>query len=132
MATLERMEADGLQHSVKDDDDVIMGKVFMQKFRERSRVSHPDPQVLFRDAPLSRKTQMPRVDDDICYITFVLSPPYQCWRRHQPDVHFLRLLVCLCSHTTCCLCMFTHLYWQRHWTYLKCSTVLTQMLRKKK
>ena len=31
----------------KDDDDVVIGKVFMQEFKERRRASPRAPQVLF-------------------------------------------------------------------------------------
>ena len=31
----------------KDDDDVVIGKVFMQEFKERRRASPTAPQVLF-------------------------------------------------------------------------------------
>ena len=32
----------------KDDDDVILGKVFLQEFKEGRRASATAPQVLFR------------------------------------------------------------------------------------
>ncbi|NDJ00201.1 hypothetical protein GWA97_14080, partial [Flavobacterium sp. LaA7.5] len=41
----------------KDDDDVVIGKVFMQEFKEGRRASHTAPQVLFshREPPLELK-----------------------------------------------------------------------------
>ncbi|XP_014898878.1 actin-related protein 2/3 complex subunit 2 [Poecilia latipinna] len=60
----------------KDDDDVIIGKVFMQEFKEGRRASHTAPQVLFshREPPLELKDTDAAVGDNIGYITFVLFP----------------------------------------------------------
>ncbi|KAF6737208.1 Actin-related protein 2/3 complex subunit 2 [Oryzias melastigma] len=56
----------------KDDDDVIIGKVFMQEFKEGRRASHTAPQVLFshREPPLELKDTDAAVGDNIGYITF--------------------------------------------------------------
>uniref|UniRef100_A0A3P8TAU2 Arp2/3 complex 34 kDa subunit n=1 Tax=Amphiprion percula TaxID=161767 RepID=A0A3P8TAU2_AMPPE len=68
----------GVQQRVfqKDDDDVIIGKVFMQEFKEGRRASHTAPQVLFshREPPLELKDTDAAVGDNIGYITFVLFP----------------------------------------------------------
>jgi actin related protein 2/3 complex subunit 2 len=60
----------------KDDDDVVIGKVFMQEFKEGRRASHTAPQVLFshRESPLELKDMDAAVGDNIGYITFVLFP----------------------------------------------------------
>ncbi|KAK7893292.1 hypothetical protein WMY93_022444 [Mugilogobius chulae] len=60
----------------KDDDDVIIGKVFMQEFKEGRRASHTAPQVLFshREPPLELKDTDAAIGDNIGYITFVLFP----------------------------------------------------------
>ncbi|KAF7241768.1 Actin-related protein 2/3 complex subunit 2 [Varanus komodoensis] len=60
----------------KDDDDVVIGKVFMQEFKEGRRASHTAPQVLFshREPPLELKDTDAAVGDNIGYITFVLFP----------------------------------------------------------
>ncbi|XP_059823499.1 actin-related protein 2/3 complex subunit 2 isoform X2 [Hypanus sabinus] len=60
----------------KDDDDVVIGKVFMQEFKEGRRASHTAPQVLFshREPPLELKDTNAAVGDNIGYITFVLFP----------------------------------------------------------
>nr|BAK62760.1 actin-related protein 2/3 complex subunit 2 [Pan troglodytes] len=57
----------------KDDDDVVIGKVFMQEFKEGRRASHTAPQVLFshREPPLELKDTDAAVGDNIGYITFV-------------------------------------------------------------
>uniref|UniRef100_A0A3P9KMD3 Arp2/3 complex 34 kDa subunit n=1 Tax=Oryzias latipes TaxID=8090 RepID=A0A3P9KMD3_ORYLA len=58
----------------KDDDDVIIGKVFMSSRRGR-RASHTAPQVLFshREPPLELEDTDAAVGDNIGYITFVLA-----------------------------------------------------------
>lgn len=56
----------------KDDDDVILGKVFMQELREGRRASHTAPQVLFshREPPMELSNSDARVGDNIGYVTF--------------------------------------------------------------
>lgn len=60
----------------KDEDDIIIGKVFMQEFKEGRKASHTAPQVLFshREPPLELQNTDARVGDNIGYITFVLFP----------------------------------------------------------
>ncbi|XP_065840136.1 actin-related protein 2/3 complex subunit 2-like [Oscarella lobularis] len=60
----------------KDDDDVIIGKVFMQEFREGRRASTTAPQVLFkhREPPSELDGTDARVGDNVGYVTFVLFP----------------------------------------------------------
>lgn len=61
----------------QDADDIIIGKVFMQEFKEGRRANQQAPQVLFshRDPP-SELANMPEaaVGDNIGYVTFVLFP----------------------------------------------------------
>jgi actin related protein 2/3 complex subunit 2 len=56
----------------KDDDDVVVGKVFMQELREGRRASHTAPQVLFshREPPMELANTDARVGDNIGYVTF--------------------------------------------------------------
>nr|CAG4638510.1 EOG090X07NU [Cyclestheria hislopi] len=58
------------------EDDVVLGKVFLQELREGRRASHTAPQVLFshREPPLELQNTDARVGDNIGYITFVLFP----------------------------------------------------------
>lgn len=60
----------------KDDDDVIIGKVFMQEFKEGRRASHTAPQVLFshKDPPKELQGTDAIRGDNVGYITFVLEP----------------------------------------------------------
>jgi len=59
----------------KDDDDVIIGKVFMQEFKEGRRASQTAPQVLFshKDPPRELEGTDAARGDNIGYITFVLE-----------------------------------------------------------
>jgi len=65
----------------RDDDDVIIGKVFMQEFKEGRRQFQQAPQVLFshRELPLELQGTDAKVGDNVAYITFVLFP------RHTSD-----------------------------------------------
>jgi len=60
----------------KDPDDVVIGKVFLQEFREGRRASQTAPQVLYSvgEPPLELRATDARVGDNIGYITFVLFP----------------------------------------------------------
>jgi actin related protein 2/3 complex subunit 2 len=60
----------------RDENDVVLGKVFMQELREGRRASHTAPQVLFshREPPLELQNSDARVGDNIGYVTFVLFP----------------------------------------------------------
>lgn len=56
----------------RDEDDVVLGKVFMQELREGRRASHTAPQVLFshREPPLELANTGARVGENIGYVTF--------------------------------------------------------------
>lgn len=56
----------------RDEDDIILGKVFLQELREGRRASHTAPQVLFshREPPLELQSTDAKVGDNIGYITF--------------------------------------------------------------
>ncbi|EEB18716.1 arp2/3, putative [Pediculus humanus corporis] len=60
----------------KDVDDIVVGKVFMQEFKEGRRASHTAPQVLFshKEPPLELINTDAKVGENIGYITFVLFP----------------------------------------------------------
>lgn len=64
-----------------DDDDVVIGKVFMQEFKEGRRGSQTAPQVLFSHAepPQELQSTDALTGDNVGYITFVLFP------RHFKD-----------------------------------------------
>lgn len=56
----------------KDEDDVVIGKVFMQEFKEGRRASHTAPQVLFshKEPPLELNNTDAVTGDNIGYVTF--------------------------------------------------------------
>jgi len=60
----------------KDSDDIIIGKVFMQEFKEGRRQFQQAPQVLFshKEPPMELQNTDAKVGDNIGYITFVLFP----------------------------------------------------------
>lgn len=64
-----------------DDDDVVIGKVFMQEFKEGRRGSQTAPQVLFSHAEPPQELQGTDAltGPNVGYITFVLFP------RHFKD-----------------------------------------------
>lgn len=59
----------------KDDDDVVIGKVFMQEFKEGRKASQTAPQVLFSHKEPPRELQGTDAarGENIGYITFVLE-----------------------------------------------------------
>ncbi|CAI8013156.1 Actin-related protein 2/3 complex subunit 2-A [Geodia barretti] len=59
-----------------DDDDIIIGKVFMQEFKEGRRGSGTAPQVLFSHAepPAELQGTDALTGQNVGYITFVLFP----------------------------------------------------------
>uniref|UniRef100_A0A2K6SL57 Arp2/3 complex 34 kDa subunit n=1 Tax=Saimiri boliviensis boliviensis TaxID=39432 RepID=A0A2K6SL57_SAIBB len=62
----------------KDDDDVVIGKVFMPEFKGGCRASHTATQGLFshREPPLELKDTDAAVGDNIGNIAFVLFPQF--------------------------------------------------------
>lgn len=79
----------------KDDSDIIIGKVFMQEFKEVRRKHQQAPQVLFthREPPSELQGTNARTGDNIGYITFVLFPRHT--KRDSRDntinlIHTLR------------------------------------------
>lgn len=56
----------------RDEDDVVIGKVFMQELREGKKATHAAPQVLFshREPPMELANTDARVGDNIGYVTF--------------------------------------------------------------
>jgi len=59
----------------KDNDDIIIGKVFMQEFKEGRKASQTAPQVLFshKDPPRELEGTNAARGENIGYITFVLE-----------------------------------------------------------
>uniref|UniRef100_A0A8W8M7Y9 Arp2/3 complex 34 kDa subunit n=1 Tax=Magallana gigas TaxID=29159 RepID=A0A8W8M7Y9_MAGGI len=78
----------------KDDDDVVIGKVFMQEFKEGRRKFQQAPQVLFshRDPPQELANTGARVGDNIGYITFVLFPRHTSKAARENTINLIHTL----------------------------------------
>lgn len=59
----------------KDNDDVILGRIFLQEFREARRSMRSAPQVLFteKDPPAELRGTNAASGDNVSYVTFVLE-----------------------------------------------------------
>lgn len=89
----------------KDEDDVVLGKVFMQELKEGLRASHTAPPVLFshREPPLELANTDARVGENIGYVTFgkysfiiLYSDLYACLICYIlfTLIHILFILLC--------------------------------------
>lgn len=78
----------------RDDDDVVIGKVFMQEFKEGRRKFQQAPQVLFshRDPPQELAGTDARVGDNIGYITFVLFPRHTSKAARENTINLIHTL----------------------------------------
>lgn len=77
----------------RDEDDVVLGKVFMQELKEGRRASHTAPQVLFshREPPLELANTDARVGDNIGYVTFGM-PSNRSAFKHFIHIYYGHLL----------------------------------------
>ncbi|XP_070565070.1 actin-related protein 2/3 complex subunit 2-like [Ptychodera flava] len=77
----------------KDDDDVIIGKVFMQEFKEGRRASQTAPQVLFshKEPPLELQGTDAATGDNIGYITFVLEPRHTNRKARDNTINLIHI-----------------------------------------
>ncbi|XP_063609095.1 probable actin-related protein 2/3 complex subunit 2 [Penaeus indicus] len=77
----------------KDPDDVIIGKVFMQEFKEGKRGSQTAPHVLFshKEPPLELQDSGARVGENIGYITFVLFPRHTCKAARDNTINLIHI-----------------------------------------
>ncbi|XP_077295228.1 actin-related protein 2/3 complex, subunit 2 isoform X2 [Arctopsyche grandis] len=77
----------------KHEDDVVIGKVFMQELKEGRRASHTAPQVLFshKEPPLELLNTDARVGDNIGYVTFVLFPRHTCSDSRDNTIDLLHM-----------------------------------------
>lgn len=76
----------------KDEDDMVIGKLFLQELKEGRRASHTAPQVLFnhREPPLELQDSEAAVGDCIGYITFGIN------------IYFFQNIISLCSFLPNC------------------------------
>nr|CAG4644031.1 EOG090X07NU [Lepidurus arcticus] len=77
----------------RDEDDVVLGKVFLQELREGRRASHTAPQVLFshREPPLELSNTDAKVGDNMGYITFVLFPRHTNKATRDNTINLIHL-----------------------------------------
>lgn len=78
----------------KDDDDVVIGKVFMQEFKEGRRQFQQAPQVLFshKEPPMELQNTDAKVGDNIGYITFVLFPRHTSAAAKDNTINLIHTL----------------------------------------
>ncbi|XP_005098823.1 actin-related protein 2/3 complex subunit 2 [Aplysia californica] len=78
----------------KDDDDIVIGKVFMQEFKEGRRKYQQAPQVLFshKEPPQELQDTNARTGDNIGYITFVLFPRHTNKKARDNTINLIHML----------------------------------------
>ncbi|XP_017785046.1 PREDICTED: probable actin-related protein 2/3 complex subunit 2 [Nicrophorus vespilloides] len=77
----------------RDDDDVIIGKVFMQELKEGLRASHTAPPVLFshREPPRELQNTDAVVDNNVGYVTFVLFPRHTARNTRDNTINLIHM-----------------------------------------
>ncbi|XP_041365452.1 actin-related protein 2/3 complex subunit 2-like [Gigantopelta aegis] len=78
----------------KDDDDIVIGKVFMQEFKEGRRKYQQAPQVLFshKEPPQELQQTDAAVGDNVGYITFVLFPRHTSSTAKDNTINLIHTL----------------------------------------
>ncbi|XP_066977081.1 actin-related protein 2/3 complex subunit 2 isoform X3 [Macrobrachium rosenbergii] len=77
----------------KDPDDIVIGKVFMQEFKEGKRGSQTAPHVLFshKEPPLELQDTQARQGENIGYVTFVLFPRHTCKAARDNTINLIHI-----------------------------------------
>lgn len=77
----------------RDEDDVVIGKVFMQELKEGLRASHTAPPVLFshREPPLELQNTKAVVDNKVGYVTFVLFPRHTARNTRDNTINLIHM-----------------------------------------
>lgn len=77
----------------RDEDDVVIGKVFMQEFKEGLRASHTAPPVLFshREPPRELQNTDAKVDNNVGYVTFVLFPRHTARNTRDNTINLIHM-----------------------------------------
>ncbi|KAI8774653.1 actin-related protein 2/3 complex subunit 2-like [Biomphalaria glabrata] len=78
----------------KDNDDIVIGKVFMQEFKEGRRKYQQAPQVLFshKEPPQELQNTDARTGENIGYITFVLFPRHTSKAARDNTINLIHML----------------------------------------
>lgn len=77
----------------KDEDDIILGKIFLQEFKEGRKAANTAPQVLFsyRDAPKELIGTNARMADNMGYVTFVVFARHTTEKTSQKSIDLLHM-----------------------------------------
>ncbi|XP_044272832.1 probable actin-related protein 2/3 complex subunit 2 [Tribolium madens] len=77
----------------RDEDDVVIGKVFMQELKEGLRASHTAPPVLFshREPPRELQNTDAKVDNNVGYVTFVLFPRHTARNTRDNTIDLIHM-----------------------------------------
>jgi len=77
----------------KDADDVKIGKVFLQEFKEGQKASQTAPQVLYsnKKPPLGLKDTDARTGDGVGYVTFVLFPRHTTGEKRDNTIDLIHV-----------------------------------------
>jgi len=77
----------------KDADDVKLGKVFLQEFKEGQKASQTAPQVLYsnKEPPMGLKDTDARTGDGVGYVTFVLFPRHTSLDKRENTIDLIHV-----------------------------------------
>lgn len=77
----------------KDVDDVKLGKVFLQEFKEGQKASQTAPQVLYsnKEPPMGLKDTDARTGDGVGYVTFVLFPRHTSLDKRENTIDLIHV-----------------------------------------
>ncbi|XP_045476391.1 probable actin-related protein 2/3 complex subunit 2 [Harmonia axyridis] len=77
----------------RDENDVVIGKVFMQELKEGLRASHTAPPVLFshREPPRELQNTNAVVDNNVGYVTFVLFPRHTARNTRDNTINLIHM-----------------------------------------
>jgi len=94
----------------KDEQDIIIGKVFMQEFKEGRRANHTGPQVLFsyKDPPMELQNTDALSGKNIGYITFVLFPRHTNKNARDNTINLIHIFRDYLHYHIKCSKVFIH------------------------
>lgn len=77
----------------RDENDVVIGKVFMQELKEGLRASHTAPPVLFshREPPRELQNTNAKIDNNVGYVTFVLFPRHTARNTRDNTINLIHM-----------------------------------------
>ncbi|XP_044758212.1 probable actin-related protein 2/3 complex subunit 2 [Coccinella septempunctata] len=77
----------------RDENDVVIGKVFMQELKEGLRASQTAPPVLFshREPPRELQNTNAVVDNNVGYVTFILFPRHTARNTRDNTINLIHM-----------------------------------------